>query len=74
MKEASGAITIFAVLLLLAWDLFAWLFGGYRVTISWVINGWIYDSTPLVWIMLGFVCGGLLVHFVGWAPGPKKEK
>lgn len=70
LYEASGAIVIFAVILILAWDLFAFLFGGWRVTVSRVVQQWVYSSSPLVWIMLGMVIGGLLVHFTGWAPGP----
>ena len=73
LREATGAIIIFAILLLLVWDFYVWLTGGYRVTISWLINNWIFDSTPMIWIGLGAVLGGLLVHFAGWAPGPRKD-
>lgn len=73
LLEISGAVVIFGILLILLWDLYAFIRGGYRVTVSRVIQRWVYSGNPVLWIMIGFVLGGLFIHFVGWAPGPSEE-
>lgn len=57
-----GAIAV------VVYDLFAFVFGGRRDTISPVIQAWGWSAHPLVMIGLGMIIGGLLVHFFRWKP------
>lgn len=55
-------------LIVVVYDLLALYFGGADATISSVINVWAFQAHPLIVFMLGFVVGGLVIHFLGWRP------
>ena len=64
----TAAIVMFAVIGLLAWDVFVFATGGLDATISGVFTDWLGQSdNPIPAAGLGFVVGGLCVHFMGWA-------
>ena len=77
MKFKSNQITaiflIFGAILTIVYDIYALFFLGADNTISYVINDWSYSSPLGTWLF-GFVSGGLVVHFLKWAPLEKQIK
>jgi hypothetical protein len=64
----TAAIIMFSTIALLAWDIFAFASGGIDATISDVFTDWLgLANNPAPAAGLGFVVGGLFVHFMGWA-------
>ena len=64
----TAALVMFSVIGLLAWDIFAFATGGIDATISDIFTSWLgLADNPIPAAGLGFVVGGLFVHFMGWA-------
>lgn len=64
-----GLLTIF-----IFWDILALVFFGADATISVVLNIWAFKAHPLLVFCAGMIFGGLVVHFLGWAPKDEQIK
>jgi succinate dehydrogenase hydrophobic anchor subunit len=76
-KQITAIFLIFGGLCFILYDIFSLYFFGENTTISYVVNEWLW-SNPFAAFVLGFLNGGLIVHFLEWAPTnkhiTKKEK
>lgn len=64
---AGLAFVLTAVLIVLA-DVVLWVIGGREATISRAVQSWGWSAHPIVMFASGAVCGGLVVHLLGWRP------
>lgn len=64
-----GLLTIFVI-----WDILALVFFGADATISVVLNVWAFKAHPLLVFCVGMVFGGLIAHFLVWAPKDEQIK
>lgn len=55
------------VIITILYDLFVYFAFGNDSTISVVLNQWAF-AHPAMNFFVGFVCGGLFVHFLRWKP------
>lgn len=63
-----GLVIVFTIL----YDIFTLFFFGGEATLSYVINQWGFQASPLLVFGLGSIFGGLFVHFFKWAPLDKQ--
>ena len=67
----TAVVLVFGCAGLLLYDIWVMTVYGPDTTISAVINAWAYSynvdkMNPIAIFLLGFVNGGLIVHFLGW--------
>ena len=72
-NQITAIVIVFGGLLFILYDLFALFFFDSEATISYVVNQWAW-SNPLAIFIAGSVCGGLVEHFLAWAPLEKQEE
>lgn len=72
-NQITAIVIIFGGLFFVLFDVFALFFWGSESTISYVINVWGWNS-PLGVFIAGAVFGGLIVHFLAWAPTDKQTR
>lgn len=72
-NQITAIFIVFGGLITILYDIFALYFLGSESTISYVINKWAYKS-PLGVFIAGMVLGGLIVHFLKWAPLEEQVK
>jgi hypothetical protein len=69
-KQITAIVLIFGTIFFVVYDVFSLYFWGENTTISVVVNEWLWIN-PLAAFALGFINGGLVVHFLEWAPTNK---
>lgn len=64
MKKITGFVILASIVVLVAYDFFAYSKGGTDATISWLIWTWSLE-TPTVSFSAGYLCGHLFAQMKG---------
>jgi hypothetical protein len=66
-NQITAIFVMLCSFLYVAYDFIAFSLWGGEATISYVFNSYAW-SHPVGLFLTAFVCGGLTVHFLRWAP------
>lgn len=73
-NQITAALIGLLFLFIVGYDIFSLTMWGPDATISVVVNEWAFKTNPVIVFMAGFVVGGLVIHFLGWAPKQEQVK
>lgn len=67
LNQITAVLMGLIILFLVVYDL-VMLFLDPNATFSVLINQWAFQAHPLLVFCFGIIFGGLIVHFLKWAP------
>ena len=73
-NQWTAIIFLLSIGFLVIYDVLALVFFGADATISVVLNTWAFQASPLLVFCAGMIFGGLIVHFLRWAPKNEQIK
>lgn len=73
-NQWTAIIFLAGLFILVVFDVLALVFFGADATISVILNEWSFQANPLLVFCSGMILGGLIVHFLGWAPKDEQVK